>query len=313
MLLALIASFSLFAAEPAASDAVIARVEGFEIYASEFAAAAKGVRPADGKALSEAERQAVLDRLVGDRLLLAEAKKNNDVYDDPGVRAALVKAVLKADVEGIKEPTEAELSAYYEANKQKFKTPDQARVSRILVRVTPKKNAAAAEAEAKKLLAAVAKDPKSTFAATAKASSQDPNKAEGGDMGLVNRLDKKLDPAAKKAIFAAKAGTVTRVVVTKEGANIYYVVSRKAPVQKTLDEARVDVERQWRADQLAKAKEAHVERLKKTGRVSVDKAALAAVSLPAAPVAKGWVKGGKAGAAPAEPDAGDEDDSGDDE
>jgi parvulin-like peptidyl-prolyl isomerase len=305
MLLALVASLSLFAAEPAATDPVIAKVEGFEIHASEFAQAAKRARPADGKALSEAERQEVLDQLVGERLLLAEAKRDPTVYDDRAVREAMVKALLRADAEKVGTPTDAQLSSYYEANKTQFMSPDQARVSRILVRVSAKRDAKAAQAEAKKLLDAVSKDPKGTFAATAKASSQDPNRAEGGDMGLVTKTDKKLDPAMKRAIFSLKAGAVSGVVMTKEGANIFYVTNRKAPTQRTLEEAQADVERKWRAEQITAAKTARVQKLAKSGKISIDKAALAAVEVPV----KGAGKGGKH----AEDTEDDEDDAGDDE
>ena len=311
MLLALVATLSLYAAEPVATDPVVAKVEGFEIYASEFLAAAKKVKPADGVALTEAEREEVLDRIVGDRLILAEAKKTDSVYDDKAVREAMVRSMLKVDAAGIKEPTEAQLSAYYEANKSKFMTPDSARVSRILVRVGPKRDAKAAQAEAQKLRAAVAKDPKTTFATTAKASSQDPNKAEGGDMGLVNKADPKLDKAMKKAIFATKMGAVSTVVMTKEGANIFYVANRKAPTQKTLEDAHDDVEKKWHGEQLLAAKQAHVDRLKKSAKISIDKAALGAVEVPVKGAAKAAKVAGAAGAP--DDDGDDDDDAGDDD
>lgn len=123
-------------------------------------------------------------------------------------------------------------------------------------------------------------------------------------MGLVSRNDPKHDPQTKRAIFSAKAGAVTNVVMTKEGANLYYVVSRTSPTQRTLDEARADVEKKWRAEQLATVRAAHVERLKKGGKITVDKAAVAAVEVATKGAGKAGMKGSKVGGAP----AGDDDD-----
>jgi peptidylprolyl isomerase len=275
-------SFAADAATAAtADDPVVARVEGVEIHASEFAAAAKRARPADGVALSTAERQAVLDTIVGDRLLYVEAKNNAEVLADAAVRDAMVRVLLRDEIAGaVPEPTDAELEAYYEANKAKFMTTDSVRSSRILVRTSAKKDAKTAAAEANALWKKVSADPKSTFAETAKTSSNDPNKADGGDMGLVTRTDKKLDPVLRKMAFATKAGTVSKVFMTKEGANILYVVARKAPQQKSFDAARADVEKKWKAEKVAAAKQKHVDALRKSAKVSVDKAALAAVALP---------------------------------
>lgn len=281
MLTLLLFVVSTFAAEPA-SDPVVARVQGVEIHASEFAAAAKKAKPADGVALSAEERRKVLDSLVDDRLLAAEAAKSQETLNDPAVRAALVKAYLQEEIyEEIKDPGDAVLQKFYDENPKLYLTPDTVRASRILVRVGPKVDAAAAKAQAEKLRAAVLKDPRRTFAATAKKSSQDENADAGGDMGLLTLADKKVDKALLKAAFAAKPGTVTPVVMTREGANVLWVSARRAPAQKTFEQAHADVLKRWKRVKMEEARQKRLAKLERASRVTVDEAALAAVPLPA--------------------------------
>ncbi len=285
MLLALCFALPVFAADPAPTtppdDPVIAKVEGMEIHASEFAAVAAKKKPADGKAHTEAERMAIVDQLVTQRLLVAEAKKSPEVLDDKKVQQALVSALIAKDIAAdVAKPTEAQLKQFYDGNKALFMTPEQSRVSRILVKagggVTPQQ----AKAEAEKLRAVVAKDPKTSFAATATKSSQDSFADEGGDMGLVSKNDKKVDAAIRKAAFAQKAGTVSEVFITKEGANIIWVQSRRQPTQKTFEQAEKEVAKAYRQDAVAKATAARVESLKKTAKIKIDDKAVAAVSIP---------------------------------
>lgn len=289
MLSVLFLAFPLLAAEPA-PDPVVARVEGIEIHASEFEAAAKFARPADGIALTDDERKQVVEQIAGERLLYLEAKKDDAVLKDTLVRDTLVRVLLKNEIYAdVHEPTNEELQAYYNANLNRFMTPDVARVSRILVRTGPNVDARTAIVTATKLRVAVAKDPKTTFAATAKKSSQDPNRMAGGDMGVVARLDTKVDMTLRKMIFATRQGTVSKVFLTKEGANIVYVSLRRLPAQMPFQQARADVVKRWTAEKNAEAKAAHVAKLRKGANVSIEKGALAAVVLPvrkAPPVAK---------------------------
>ncbi len=298
MLLALLFSLPVFASDPAPAtpvdDPVVAKVEGMEIHASEFAAVAAKKRPADGKALSEGERKEVLDGLVAQKLLVVEAKKSPEVLDDRKVQQAMVQALVQRDIgASLAEPTEAELKAFYEANKTVFTTPEMVRASRILVKIQGKVDAKAARAAAEKVLAEVKANPKGTFAAAAKKSSEDALADEGGDMGLITKNDKKVDAAVRKTAFATKAGDVSAVFMTKEGANIVWAQARRAAAQKSFEQAEKDVAKKYRQDQVAKATAARVESLKKTAKVKVDDKALAAVVIPEKGAGKGAKAGGK--------------------
>lgn len=269
------------AAEPAA-DPVVAKVGGVEIHASEWAAEAAKKGPADGKALTAAERRAVLDELVADRLLYLEAKKSETALAAPEVRDALVRALLRDEVyAGVAAPTAAEVRAYYDAHAAEFTRPAGARVSRILLRTGPKRDAAAAKAEAQALRASLEKDPKS-FAATAKAKSQDATAAQGGDMGYVTEVETVLPKALHDAIFSTDAGKLSAVVMTDEGANLLYVANRTAAQARPFETVRDDLRQRLLAERQAAALEARVAAARKGVDVRVDQAALDAVKAPAA-------------------------------
>lgn len=298
MLLSLLLTLQAAAAEPAAGDPVVARVQGFEIHASEFAAAAKKVKPADGKTLTTDERHAVLDGLVDEKLIWLEARKNDTALANPAVQKALVKAYL-SDVTAVSvgEPTDEELRAFYDANPNLYTTPAAVRGSRILVRVSAKVTAAQAKAKAETLLAAVKAAPKRTFAATAKKSSGDENRADGGDMGLVTKTDKKVDATVRKMLYTTKVGTVSKVFTTREGANIVWVSGKRAATQKTFEQAHADVLKRWKAAKLVEARAEKVAKLEKASKVKIEETALAAVPLPVAKVAKAKAKAAPAKAA----------------
>ena len=281
MLLSFLFALHAFAADAPPDDPVVAKVQSAEIHASEFAAAARKVRPADGKALTADERRAVLDTLVDEKLIWLEARKNETTLANPTVQKALVKAYLSDVVyESVGEPTEEQLRAFYDADPKLYTTAVAVRGSRILVRVSAKVTAAAARKQAEALHAAVKANPKKTFAATAKKSSQDENKAEGGDLGLVTKSDKKVDPAVLKSLFTTKVGTVSPVFVTREGANIVWVSGKRAPAQKTFEQAHADVVKRWKVTRMAEARTQKVAKLEKASRVKVDEEALAAVKVP---------------------------------
>jgi hypothetical protein len=283
MLLTLLSVLSALAAEPAPADPVVARVQTVDILASEFAAAAKKAKPADGKALTEAERRTVLDGLIDNRLIWLEAKKSEAALAHPAVQKALVAAYLsEVTAASVGEPTEAELRAFYDANQALFTNPAVVRGSRILVAVGPKVTAEQAKAKAATLLAAVKDNPKKTFAATAKKSSADVNKAEGGDMGLVARNDKRVDATVRKVLWTTKVGKVSEVFMTREGANIVWAAGKREQGLKTFEQAQPDVLKRWKAAKLLEARNDKVAKLEKASRVRVDDAALAAVPLPAA-------------------------------
>src|SRR6185437_14123850 len=125
---------------------------------------------------------------------------------------------------------EATLRKRYEDEKAKFTTPEQRQAAHILI------TGDGAEAKAAKL-AVEAKAAGADFAALAKANSEDPgSKAQGGDLGWVERGA--MVKPFEDALFGAKAGEVIGPVKTDFGYHIIKVAAVRGGQGKSFEEVR---------------------------------------------------------------------------
>lgn len=121
----------------------------------------------------------------------------------------------------------------YDAEPQKFDTPEQVRVRHILVSA----KACEPEAKARELLAK-ARQPGTDFAALAKENSDDPGSAaRGGDLGFFARGQ--MTAAFEKAAFALKQpGDLSEVVKTEFGYHVIRLEERKAAERQPFEAVR---------------------------------------------------------------------------
>ncbi len=157
------------------------------------------------------EAQAAAARaLVVRELLRQEAVRQaieaTDSGHDPD--EARIDALL-AKVLELPEADEAACRRYYEANRQRFRSPDLFEAAHILVTQPtdePARRAReAALAQALRLLDLIDKDP-SCFAALARAHSACPSAASGGNLGQLQRGS--TVPAFEKVMMAMQPGSV---------------------------------------------------------------------------------------------------------
>ena len=157
------------------------------------------------------------------------------------VQVEYVVLDLDAIKKGLAVP-EADLHAYYEANKKRYSSPEERRASHILVKAgKTDEERIAAKAKAEALLADLKKDPAS-FPAVAKKNSQDGVTAEhGGDTDVfMARGD--TDPAYEAALFSlGKPGEVSGVVGTKEGFYILRLEAVRGGDTKAFEAVRHDI------------------------------------------------------------------------
>lgn len=134
--------------------------------------------------------------------------------------------------------TEDELKDYYNHNKEKFTTPEQIKVSHILVKVNfgasgeEKKKA---RDKAKQILEWLKKGEK--FETLAEQYSDDQqSKKIGGSLGYIERgrMPKSFDDTA----FSMKPGQISDVVETDYGYHIIQVVDHRDAVTKSFDEVK---------------------------------------------------------------------------
>jgi len=205
-------------------------------------------------------RKTVLERMINDMLLLAEADRmgvavtdeelKNEItallgeYDQARLTLNLGKMGIsygqwKADVEkgmrirtlvlqqidariGV---TPAETRAYYDENADEFHWPERVRALQIMVN-----DETAAEQIRKKLLAGA------DFATIAKERSQSPDAATGGDLGYFSRGQ--MPPEFEEAVFNLKAGQISEVIESIYGFHLFKAVGRESPRMMTFDEAQ---------------------------------------------------------------------------
>ena len=128
----------------------------------------------------------------------------------------VTQKVIGAEVGSHLQPTPEEEHKFYDEHKNELAQPEQIRLSELMISVdssAPDDQVAAAKTKADDLLAQLKRG--ASFEDLAKANSNGPSAAQGGDLGYFKRgtLAKQLEDLT----FAMKAGAVSDVIRTKQG------------------------------------------------------------------------------------------------
>lgn len=126
--------------------------------------------------------------------------------------------------------TEDDAEKYYSENQKKFEMPEQVRASHILIKpdtsdpnTDPNEAKAIAKAKAEDLLKQIKEG--ADFAELAKAHSDCPSAAKGGDLDYFSR--NKMVPPFEEAAFELEPGQVSDIVETQFGFHIIKVTDRR--------------------------------------------------------------------------------------
>src|SRR5258708_1114632 len=179
-----------------------------------------------------------------------------------------------AKVQGQVQVTHDDLQAYYNQHRDEYRTPEQAKVSHILIK-TPlpgpdgkvdEKGVAAAQQRAEDLLKQLKGGAK--FEDLAKKYSEDPGSAkEGGSLGWIGKG--RTVPEFEKAAFSLPKGQMSDLVKSSYGFHIIRVDDKQDAHMKTLDEVKAQIEpvlKQQKAQQIAqKQAEDFFQQAKKEG------------------------------------------------
>ena len=137
-------------------------------------------------------------------------------------------------------PSDAEITSYYDKNKERFVTPEQVNVSTIFFLVLPAWSRDKAledkiRLDAQRVAAEARKG--GDFAALARLHSQDrPTADNGGSVGWVTGAQ--LLPELAQAAFKLKPGDISDPIRTQLGYQILRVNDRRPPVQRPLADVR---------------------------------------------------------------------------
>jgi len=260
---------------------IIATVAGFPIGSKEFEMAAQRVTPAEGDKLSDAEKRAVLDELVTEKLLYAEAKSRN-IDRDPKVQKVMINTLLRQDVYASvrnADFTNEELEAYFNAHTDEFVVPAKVQVKRIFIKTTAQRPADQARALAEELRKKIAANPES-FRDLAAENSDDPYRRRGGDLGFVSAEGKPgVDPMVIETAFALKDGEISPVFEAGGGFNIVQAAAHRERVERSFEQMKGSVLRKVKSDRYKQMYDDYVGKVKGTHTVTIDDAKLAGIEI----------------------------------
>ena len=192
----------------------------------------------------------------------------------PEKRKVKYAVVDTSKVAGDIQVSRDDLVAYYDQHRDQYRTPEQVKVSHILIK-TPvpgpdgkvdEKGAAEAQRRAEDLLKQIKAG--GNFEELAKKYSEDPGSAkEGGSLGFIGRG--RTVPEFEKAAFSLPKGQISDLVKSSYGFHIIRVDDKQEAHMKTLDEVKDEIEpilKQQKAQQIAqKGAEALLSKAKTEG------------------------------------------------
>ena len=244
---------------------IVATVGEEKIDVVEFEAKVAAQERGAKRKFTQNERQAVLQALVNQRLLVAEAKdKGLEKKDelrrtvDDYERQLLASLVFDSEVGAKTKVSEDEVRKFFDSNPKLFEVRQ---VSQILIQAGD-----GAEKKAALIKGQVTAAPK-TFSKVAKLESADINsKAHGGDLGLLRRG--MLLPDLEKAVFEAKTGSVVGPVKTEFG---FHILRINSIHQQTYAEAKEQLSRDLNQKSAAGLQQKLLDELSKKYKVSFNK------------------------------------------
>ena len=202
-------------------------------------------------------RRAVLEQIIGGKLLLLDAKRN--LYEaEPAFREQLnrVKDNLLISYAGEKAfasvtVSDKEAEEYYEANKEQFKQGETVNASHILVD---------SEEKALELLAKI-KSGEISFEDCAKENSSCPSGGQGGNLGDFTRGQ--MVPEFDVAVFAMEEGEVTETPVqTQFGYHLIKLNKKNAATIPAFEEIAGEIKQGLLGEKRQRAYESKINQLK---------------------------------------------------
>ena len=202
-------------------------------------------------------RKVILDQLVGNKLLLLDAKRN--LFEaEPAFKAELAKLKdnLLTNYAGDKvisavTVSDAEAKEYYEKNQDKFVSEESVSASHILVDT---------EEKALELLAKI-KAEEISFEDAAKENSSCPSGQNGGSLGEFGRGQ--MVPEFDKAVFEMEVGAISETPVkTQFGYHLIKLNAKKAAEPVAYEQISEEIKNGLLGEKRQKAYESKINQLK---------------------------------------------------
>ena len=263
---------------------VLARVGSEKITAEEFEAFVSTLPPhMQTRASTPSGKKQILEHRVRETLIALEAQKRG-IADRPDVRQQIEAArqrvllqELMKDLQKEVQVSDEDVSAHFEENKERFRTPERYRAQQILFKVPPNADAKASSIAYGKAVEARKRVVRGeAFDKVARDVSEDPNADKGGDLGYVERG--RFNPEFEKAALALKKGDVSEPFKTSFGWHVVKLIDRTPEEAAELnDRVKDQIRRQLVPRKRQEAFETFMTGLRDQYEVKIDEARLAEV------------------------------------
>ncbi|HET9155281.1 MAG TPA: peptidylprolyl isomerase [Myxococcaceae bacterium] len=263
---------------PSQPSPAIARFDGGVVTEAELRQALQKLPPAMRSNFdSLAGQRDVAASLVDRRLLVLEAERRG-LASDPDIQRQvreleerlLIQSLVDQEQRTAGKAPEAELRAYYDAQRESFATPVRIKVGRVMLRV-PQSATAADRARAHQRVERWAARLKAGESLTrVAAEGEGPEKAQGGVLGPLTRADIG-DRAFADAAFSLKTpGTVSPVFAQADGLAVVKLLERTESRIPPFEEVRPAVEAKVAPGRQRQVFEELINRLRKSSDVRID-------------------------------------------
>ena len=202
-------------------------------------------------------RRAILNQIIGNKLLLLDAKRNL-LEAEPAFKEQLarLKDSLLTNYAGEKvlsavNVTATEVEAYYNENKEQFMKPETVNASHILV---------SSEDLAKKIYEDIASG-KISFEDAARENSSCPSKENGGNLG--DFAKGQMVPEFDSAVFSMEVGEITSTPVkTQFGYHLIKLVAKNPASEASFAEVKDSISEHLLLEKRRKAYDSKINQLK---------------------------------------------------
>ena len=178
-------------------------------------------------------------------------------------RELSIQAYLQAEVYAGVDVSEADISAYYQANQERFRSPDLLRVRNILIPASaePDPQQIAAQLHQKLLQGA-------DFPHLARKHSADGNARNGGELGFLNAED--LGPELATVAQGLAPGSISEPHRGPGGVHLLQLVDRRAGIQASLHEVHDLIRDQLLQGRRNSALQKRLQQLRQQARIVIE-------------------------------------------
>lgn len=164
--------------------------------------------------------------------------------------------------------SQEEVKAFYDTNREAFKTPEEIRASHILVKVEPNSSAEDKNKAREKMVVIQERVKKGEdFAAVAKEVSDCPSKEQGGDLDFFSKGS--MVGPFEDAAFALNVGAVSDIVQTEFGYHLIKVTDKRSESMREFDQVKGPIEQHLKQQRLGQQRNKYMEELRAKAKIEI--------------------------------------------